>query len=197
MTSPAIAVFCGSSTGSRSTYTDAARQVATHCAEAKVDIVFGGSAVGLMGAMCAAAAALGVRTIGITPRHLADIEPPSASVDELVLVEDMHERKRQMMDRSDAVLILPGGVGSLDEAFEAITWRQIGLHTKPIVFADIDNYWSPLRTLVEHMQREGFLSDQVRANFTFSASLDEAFDTILAEIRHRKAQTDHHSNFSL
>jgi uncharacterized protein (TIGR00730 family) len=178
MASSAVAVFCGSSIGIRPTYADAARQVATHCAEAGIDIVFGGSAVGLMGVMCAAAAELGVRTIGITPRFLAEIEPPSTSVDELVLVEGMHERKRQMMDRSDAVLILPGGVGSLDEAFEAITWRQVGLHSKPIVFADIDDYWSPLRGLVEHMRKEGFLSDQVRDNFVFSESLDEAFGII-------------------
>ncbi|WP_329363076.1 TIGR00730 family Rossman fold protein [Streptomyces sp. NBC_00669] len=190
MDSPAVAVFCGSSLGSRPSYAAAARQVAAYCAEAKADLVFGGSAVGLMGVMCDEAAALGVRTIGITPQHLADIEPPSASVGELVLVEDMHERKRRMMERSDAVLVLPGGVGSLDEAFEAITWRQIGLHEKPIVFADIDGYWGPLRALVDHMQAEGFVSAQVRANFTLSASLDDAFRVIGAALRSRGAWTD-------
>lgn len=125
--------------------------------EQDVEIVYGGGRVGLMGLVADAALAAGGRVTGIIPRHIVDMEVAHQTLTELIVVETMHQRKQMMADRADAFVILPGGLGTLDETFEILTWKQLDLHDKPIVIANIDGYWDGLLSLVRHGVAEGFI----------------------------------------
>ncbi len=125
-------------------------------AENDIALVFGGGHVGLMGLAADAALSAGGRVIGIIPEFLMAREVGHAACSELHITKTMHDRKQKMAELSDAFVILPGGLGTLDETFEIITWRQLGLHEKPIVIANIDGYWDPLSELVENILEEGY-----------------------------------------
>lgn len=157
MTIRALCVYCGSSSQVRPSHLEAARELGTLAARAAVDIVYGGGRVGMMGAVAAGAQAAGGRVVGIIPRHLEDLEAGNRSATEYVVVDSMHARKQLMAERSDAFCALPGGLGTLDEAFEIITWRQLKLHDKPIIFVNLEGFWDPLLHLVEHQTAEGYL----------------------------------------
>ncbi len=128
-----------------------------HAGELGIEIVYGGGRVGLMGLVADAALAAGGRVTGIIPRHILDMEVAHRTLTELIVVDDMHQRKRIMFERSEAFIILPGGLGTLDEGFEILTWKQLGLHDRPIVVANIDGYWDRLIALVRHGVDAGFI----------------------------------------
>jgi uncharacterized protein (TIGR00730 family) len=159
----AICVFCGSSHGSRQSYTDAARDTGRRIAEQGYTLVYGGARVGLMGTVADAALDAGGRVIGVLPRALEDKEIGHEGLSELHLVDSMHERKAMMADFSDAFLALPGGVGTLEEIFEVWTWGQLGYHHKPCGFLNIDGYYDHLIAFLDHQVEEGFTRDVMRA----------------------------------
>ena len=153
----ALCVYCGSSGKVRDSHLQAARQLGGLAAEAGVDIVYGGGRVGLMGALAEGALAAGGRVIGIIPQHLEVLEVGHRGASEYLVVESMHERKQLMAERSDAFCALPGGLGTLDETFEIVTWRQLKLHDKPVILVNIEGFWDPLLRLIEHQTAEGYL----------------------------------------
>ena len=136
-------------------YREAASQLGARLAAMGIEVVFGGGRVGLMGLLADAALASGGRVAGIIPGRLRDAEVAHHGVSELVVVDTMHERKALMAERADAFAILPGGIGTLDETFEILSWKQLGLHDKPIFLVDVDGYWSPLRTLLNRVVDHG------------------------------------------
>jgi uncharacterized protein (TIGR00730 family) len=156
MTKPSICVFCGSRSGNRPAYAEAAQAVGRAIAEGGYRLVFGAGDVGLMGEVAAAAIAAGAPTLGVIPVHLLNRERNRRDMTNTIVTEDMHERKKVMFMNSDAVVVLPGGAGSLDEFFEVLTWAQIGLHGKPIYLLDVDGYWQPLIALLSHVVDQGF-----------------------------------------
>jgi uncharacterized protein (TIGR00730 family) len=151
-----LCVFCGSAMPENERYREAAIQLGAALGRAGVDLVYGGGRVGLMGLIADSALTAGARVVGIIPLGLHDREVAHEGLSELIIVSDMHERKRRMFERSDAVAILPGGLGTLDEAFEAITLRQLGLLATPIMLVNIDGFWDPLLALIERIITAGF-----------------------------------------
>jgi hypothetical protein len=152
-----VCVFCGSREGFRPAYAAAARVLGERIAARGHGLVYGGASVGLMGAVADACLEGGGNVIGVIPHGVFDKEIAHTRLSELHVVRSMHERKAMMTDRSDAFIALPGGLGTLDELFEALTWRQIGIHGKPIGLLDVGGYWAPLRSAVDRMVAEGFL----------------------------------------
>lgn len=151
-----VCVFCGSRPGVHPAYAQAARETGALIAAEGWRLVYGAGDVGLMGEVARAAQASGGRTMGVIPTHLMGREQGKRDLGQLVITEDMHERKKVMFMNSDAIVVLPGGAGSLDEFFEVLTWRQIGLHRKPILLLDTDGYWQPLIALMRHVIAQGF-----------------------------------------
>jgi uncharacterized protein (TIGR00730 family) len=158
----ALCAYCGSSGRVAAPYREAASELGMRLATAGIEIVFGGGRVGLMGPVADAALAGGGRVTGIIPARLRDAELAHQGVSELVIVDSMHERKRLMAERADAFAVLPGGIGTLDETFEMLSWKQLGLHDKPIYLVDIDGYWTTLRTLLDHIVERGFAPAKTR-----------------------------------
>ncbi|HEV2099878.1 MAG TPA: TIGR00730 family Rossman fold protein [Stellaceae bacterium] len=158
----ALCVYCGSSGAVAPAYREAASALGASLANAGIEIVFGGGRVGLMGLLADAALANGGRVTGIIPARLRDAELAHPGVSELVIVASMHERKQRMAERADAFAVLPGGIGTLDETFEILSWKQLGLHDKPIFLVDIDGYWARLRGLLEHIVERGFAAPRTR-----------------------------------
>ena len=160
------------------------------------DIVYGGGRVGLMGIVADAGLKGGAKVVGIIPDHIKRYEVDHTGLTELIVVESMHIRKQMMVERSDAFIILPGGIGTLDEMFEIITWRQLRLHGKPVVIVNTDGFWNPLIALMEHMTETGFMrkpnlpgaEDRL---YHVVDSVEEAVDLLarLKEAAH-KVQTD-------
>jgi uncharacterized protein (TIGR00730 family) len=155
-----LCVYCGSSGKVDRQYREAASELGTRLAGAGIGLVYGGGRVGLMGLLADAALAGGGEVIGIIPTRLRDAELAHHGATELVVVDSMHERKRVMAERADAFAVLPGGVGTLDEFFEILSWKQLTLHDKPILLVDIAGYWAPLRALLDHIVAEGFARPQ-------------------------------------
>ena len=166
-----LCVYCGSSAGFDARYREAAGALGARLAEAGVELVYGGGRVGLMGVLADAALAAGGRVTGIIPRHLHGAELAHLGVSKLLVVDSMHERKRAMAERADAFAVLPGGIGTLDETFEILSWRQLELHDKPIFIVDIGDYWQPLRALLEHLVGSGFARPQTARLVTFVPSV--------------------------
>jgi len=157
-----VCVFCGSQYGSDPTY----RRVATRLGEllggAGVGVIYGGGHVGLMGAVADAAMAAGAEVVGLIPTRLLEREVGHRAITTLITTQDMFERKQQMIDRADAFVILPGGLGTLDELLEVITLRQLGYHDKPIVLVNLDGYWNPFIALVDQIVRHQFALPSAR-----------------------------------
>ncbi len=156
-----LCVYCGSATGLDPRYRDAAAELGGALAAAQIELVYGGGRVGLMGVLADAVLAGGGRVVGIIPERLRDAELAHQSASELVIVGSMHDRKRAMAERADAFAVLPGGIGTLDEMFEMLTWRHLRLHDKPIFLVDIAGYWRPLRLLLDHISVHGFTAHVV------------------------------------
>ncbi|MGC9417562.1 MAG: TIGR00730 family Rossman fold protein [Rhodovulum sp.] len=164
---PSICVFCGSRDGRDPAHAAEAEAFGRILAEQGWRLVYGAGDVGLMGRVARAAQNAGGETFGVIPVHLFDREVGKRDLTTFVVTENMHERKKVMFMNSDAIVVLPGGAGSLDEFFEVLTWRQLGLHQKPILLLSSGGFWAPLTALIDHFIAEGFaepsLRDYVRA----------------------------------
>jgi uncharacterized protein (TIGR00730 family) len=167
-----LCLYCGSSRGRSPIYAAAATRLGTLIAEAGVTLVYGGGRVGLMGLAADAALAAKGRVIGVIPELLRDREVGHTGISERIIVASMHARKQRMFELADGFVVLPGGLGTLDETIEIITWKQLGLHDKPIVIVDIEGYWSPLLGLVEQTIANGFTSAAARDFFRVVSSPD-------------------------
>ena len=166
-----ICVYCGSGKGNNPAYAAAARALGNALAEAGIGLVYGGGGLGLMGEIARATLAAGGHVTGIIPEFLTEREHMLRDVSELVVTADMHERKKLMFERSDAFVALPGGIGTLEELVEQLTWSQLGRHTKPIVVANIADFWSPFLNLLHHMREDAFIRSGLEVRFTV---VDEA-----------------------
>lgn len=178
-----VCVYCGSSPGGDRLYIEAARVLGQAIAEAGLRLVYGGGGKGIMGAVAESVTAAGGTVVGIIPRFLITKEATEAALarlDELVVTEDMHTRKHRMFEESDAFVALPGGIGTLEEIVEMMTWAQLGRHEKPIVLANIGGFWSPLMKLLGHMKEEGFLHTAQRIA---PLVIDNAADIVPAILR--------------
>jgi len=186
-----LCVFCGSRPGARPAYAGAAQALGAAIARNGWRLVYGAGDVGLMGEVARAAIGAGAASLGVIPQHLLRRERGSRDLAALVITEDMHERKKVMFMNSDAVVVLPGGAGSLDEFFEVLTWAQIGLHGKPILLVDVEGYWQPLTALIDHVIAEGFADATLRGLFRVVADV-AALETALARLPGGLAQPPQH-----
>ncbi len=152
-----VCVYCASSSRGPDSHKDAARLLGRLLAENGIRLVFGGGRVGLMGVIADAALAAGGEVVGVIPSFLRDLELAHDGCDEMIVTSSMHSRKEKMAELSDGFAILPGGLGTLDEAFEMITWRQLRLHDKPIVLVNVDGYWKPLQRLFDHITEQRYM----------------------------------------
>lgn len=167
-----VCVFCGSSSGVDPVHERVAEALGTALGERGIDLVYGGASVGLMGVVADAALAAGGRVVGVIPEGLFTREIAHRGVTELHEVATMHERKALMYDRSDAFVALPGGFGTLDEMFEMLTWRQLGIGSKPCAFLDIDGFYAPLFAMIDRMVEERFLHPAQRADLWRGEDID-------------------------
>ena len=175
-----LCVYCGSSNRVAARHQEAAARLGRLLAEAGVRLVYGGGRVGLMGVIADAAIGAGGEVIGIIPEHLNSVEVGHQQVSELIVVRSMHERKALMFEMSDAFTVLPGGIGTLDETFEIVTWRQLRLHDKPVVLVDDGGYWQPFLGLIDHIIATGFARPEIRKLFTVVGSVDDVIPTVRA-----------------
>ncbi len=160
-----VAVFCGAALGARPAYRAAAEALGVGLAQAGLRLIYGGGGSGLMGAVAQAALDAGGEVVGVIPQFLMDREVAHPGVRDLVVTDSMHSRKLRMFDRADAFVVLPGGLGTLDEAVEIITWRQLGLHSKPILICDVHGSSTPLSTAVDLAIAEGFAHPSAKTLF--------------------------------
>ena len=156
-----LCVYCGSAPGHDERYRAAARELGASLAQAGIELIFGGGRIGMMGVLADAVLTAGGRVVGIIPDRLRSREVAHQGATELIVTGSMHDRKRLMAERADAFAILPGGIGTLDETFEILTWRQLGLHDKPIFLVDVAGYWQPLRALLDHLAAQEFTASLV------------------------------------
>ena len=173
-----VCVYCGSSSRVAEVHKEAAHALGEGLAQRGIQLVYGGGRVGLMGIVADAAIAAGGKVVGIIPEHIQSAEVEHTGLTELHVVDSMHTRKRIMAERSDAFVVLPGGFGTLDEAFEILTWKQLELHDKPVVIADVDGYWRPLLGLIDHMVAQGFARPSNRDLFTVVDQLDDVYEAL-------------------
>jgi uncharacterized protein (TIGR00730 family) len=175
-----ICVYCGSSPGINPAYAEAARTLGRAMAENGVGLVYGGGGLGLMGEIARAVLAHGGRVTGIIPEFLSIKERMLVDATEMNVVKDMHDRKRLMFDKADAFVALPGGIGTLEELVEQLTWAQLGRHSKPIVVVDVEGYWSPLVKLLGHLRREGFIRPDMEVRLRTVARAEDVLDAVSA-----------------
>ncbi|MBO9471932.1 TIGR00730 family Rossman fold protein [Shimia sp. R10_1] len=183
MATRSICVFCGSRSGTDAAYQAAAEAFGASFAEKNWRLVYGAGDVGLMGAVANAAQASGAETFGVIPTHLLEWEVGKTDLTNFIVTENMHERKKVMFMNCDAIVVLPGGAGSLDEFFEVLTWRQLKLHAKPIVLLNVNGFWDPLMGLVDHVIAQGFADASLRDFVQVAgdvAELQAMLDTALA-----------------
>lgn len=169
-----VCVYCGSRLGKSPVYQRHAEELGQILASNVWRLVYGAGDVGLMGAVARSAQAAGAETFGVIPTHLMKWEVGKTDLTRFVVTENMHERKKVMFMNCDAIVVLPGGAGSLDEFFEVLTWRQLGLHDKPILLLNSDGYWAPLTALLDHVVDQGFADASVLDFITVVASPAEA-----------------------
>ncbi|MBV1900340.1 MAG: TIGR00730 family Rossman fold protein [Kordiimonadaceae bacterium] len=161
--------------GNKPAYEELAIEVGKLIANNGMTLVYGAGSIGLMGVVARAAKDSGAPVIGIIPEHLDAIEVTQEGLEELHVTDDMHERKKMMFDRSDAFIVLPGGLGTLDETMEMLTWAQLSLHKKPIILLNYKEFWSPLVGLLKHITDDGFASEAHTDLLTVVESAEEAF----------------------
>jgi uncharacterized protein (TIGR00730 family) len=172
-----VCLFCGSSDRSDPAYTVAAREFGTQTADAGWRLVYGGGGVGLMGASARAAHEAGGRVLGVMPGFLRSRERLFDEVETLV-VTSMHERKTIMYDQSDAFVVAPGGVGTLEEVIEVLSWKRLDLHSKPVIFLNINGFWDTLLTVLDHSIAEGMTPDSFRQAWTVVNTVEEAIEAM-------------------
>jgi hypothetical protein len=186
---PTICVYCGSNTGKNQAYVAAARTLGRQMAEAGVGLVYGGGGLGLMGEIAKTVLAHNGHVTGIIPEFLSKKERMLRAADELIVVKDMHERKQLMFDRSDAFVAMPGGIGTLEELVEQLTWAQLGRHNKPIVLLNVEGFWAPLLALLQHMHAEQFIRPDMDVRFITVDRPEDVLPAIEAASRRAPAST--------
>jgi len=174
-----VCVYCGSGAGNNPRFVEAAATFGKILAESGIRLVYGGGSIGLMGAIATAALDHGGSVTGIIPEFLNTRERMLSRVQELIVTPDMHERKRLMFERSDAFVALPGGVGTLEELVEQLTWQQLGRHSRPVLLANIDGFWEPLIALLTHMRATQF----IRPGFSIEVLKADRVEDILPHLR--------------
>ncbi|MCD1624409.1 MAG: LOG family protein [Paracoccaceae bacterium] len=183
----AVCVYCGARNGVDPAYHTQAAALGQVLAQEGWQLVYGAGDVGLMGAVARAAQAAGGDTLGVIPVHLLKMEVGKTDLTRFVVTETMHERKKVMYMNSNAIVVLPGGAGSLDEFFEVLTWRQLGLHAKPIYLLNVKGYWSPLVALIDHVIDQGFADPSLAGFITVVETVDELARALRAT---RSSDTD-------
>jgi uncharacterized protein (TIGR00730 family) len=174
----AICVYCGSGPGRNPAFTEAAQEFGRALAENGIQLVYGGGSIGLMGTLAGAVLDHGGVVTGVIPDFLVNREHMLTRAQERIITRDMHERKRIMFERADAFVALPGGIGTLEELVEQLTWAQLGRHMKPILILNIDGFWEPLCTLLDHMEKLEF----IRAGLTVDLLVAERVEDILPKL---------------
>jgi uncharacterized protein (TIGR00730 family) len=175
----ALCVYCGSSPGTDPAFAETARSFGKILAESGVRLVYGGASIGLMGALASSVIDHGGAVTGVIPEFLTAAERPRRLAQELIVTPDMHERKRTMFERADAFVALPGGLGTLEELVEQLTWAQLGRHKKPILIANINGFWDPLVGLIAHMRGLGFVPPAARGvNLLVAERVEEILPTL-------------------
>lgn len=175
----AIGVFCSSYDSIDDVYKNVASELGQQLAEHHISMIYGGGVQGLMGRVANSVMTHGGRVIGFMPHHLKEFEDPNWAITEMHMVDTMHTRKRLMFEHSDAFIVLPGGFGTLDETFELITWRQLQLHEKPIIFLNVNDYWTPLQELTQNIFDQHFAKPEHKDYFKFVNTIPEAFQALL------------------
>ena len=181
MPSLSVCVFCGSRAGSDPAYSANAETMGAGIAANGWRLVYGAGDVGLMGTVARATQDAGCETFGVIPAHLVAWEVGKTDLTSYIVTETMHERKKVMFMNSDALVVLPGGAGSLDELFEVLTWRQLGLHQKPIYIVNTNGYWNPLKSLMNHVADQGFADETLLGFLTWVPNADAALSAIKTE----------------
>ena len=169
----AVCVYCGSGPGSNPLFVEKAREFGATLARNKIRLVYGGGSLGLMGAVATGVLDAGGKVTGIIPDFLKDRERMLGRAQELIVTADMHERKRMMFEKADAFVALPGGIGTLEELVEQMTWAQLGRHQKPILIANIQGFWDPLCALLDHMRDTAFIRPGLPINLLVANSIED------------------------
>ncbi|MEH3119047.1 MAG: TIGR00730 family Rossman fold protein [Methylorubrum populi] len=177
-----VCVYCGSGFGGDPAFADAARRLGTSLARAGVRLVYGGGNVGLMGTVAGATLEAGGYVTGIIPDFLKSRERMLDDVQETIVVSDMHTRKKLMFDRADAFVALPGGIGTLEELVEQLTWAQLGQHRKPILLLSVNGFWDPLITLIDHMRGHGFIREGLDLSYLVGHDPDRVVERLSAAL---------------
>ncbi|MFH1157316.1 MAG: TIGR00730 family Rossman fold protein [Pseudomonadota bacterium] len=186
-----ICVYCGTGSEVDPSFKDGAERFGRILAKDGVRLVYGGGRIGLMGILASAVFMNGGEVIGIIPEFIQDKEIRNTDVTELLVVDSMHTRKRMMMERSDAFVILPGGIGTLDETFEILTWKYMGLHDKPVVFMNTLNYYTPLMGMIDHMVKSGFTPFWQRSLFQMVDAPEDIMPVLRSQIEHIPTDIEH------
>ena len=177
-----LCVFCGSKNGNNLIYKKAAKELGTYLAKNKIRLVYGGGSLGLMGELSSSVNRNNGNILGVIPKHLLQIEGINKNHGEIIITDDMHTRKKIMYNSSDAFLCLPGGIGTLEEVSETITWFQLNISRKPIFFLNINGYWDKFRVLVEDIVSAEFASKDLLNYFTFFESLEALVPSLLSSL---------------
>ena len=178
-----VCVYCGSSPGTSPAFVEAARQFGATLAQSKIGLVYGGGSTGLMGAIAAAVAERSGQVTAIIPEFLKARERLYAGAQEIIVTRDMHERKRAMFERADAFVALPGGIGTLEELVEQMTWAQLGRHRKPILMLNIDGFWDPLIELIDHMRGLGFIHSELLFDYLVARRVEDIMPMLTVAIQ--------------
>lgn len=189
-----VCIYCGSSAGRDPLYHAAGADLGRILAEEKVGLVYGGGTRGIMGAVSDAVKAGGGHVTGIIPRFLMRKEAAEDDLqrlDELIVTDDMHQRKHAMFERSDAFIALPGGIGTVEEIVEVMTWAQLGRHRKPMAFVNVAGFWDPMRVLLEHMAAEGFVHTAHLVRPIFVDRAEDVLPAIREAVTEGDAEGDH------
>lgn len=171
-------VYCGSSSTSNPAFDAPTIELGQSLAKAGITLVYGGGSPGLMGKVANSCMDAGGAVIGIIPDHILKLEVRHNQLTELHVVDNMHTRKMMMADKADAFVIMPGGLGTLDEAFEIMTWKYLGVHNKPVIIANIDGYWDPLITLIQHMYQHKFVREEHMNTYVEAKSVQDVMDIL-------------------
>lgn len=174
-----ICLYCGSASGNDPAFTRAAQSFGRLIATAGIGLVYGGASCGLMGAAAHAALAAGGHVTGVIPDFFDEYEVAEKRISELIIVKDMHERKKIMFERSDAFVAFPGGIGTLEELAEQLTWIQLGQHRKPLIIADINGFWGPLLALISHMRESAFIRPSHEISYQVAQTVEDILPMIL------------------
>jgi uncharacterized protein (TIGR00730 family) len=185
-----ICVYCGSGTGHKPAYVEAAREFGRILVKDGIGLVYGGGSLGLMGEVAKTVLHEGGHVTGIIPGFLSEREHMLIEAQELIVVDDMHQRKQLMFAKSDAFVALPGGLGTLEEFVEQLTWSQLGQHAKPIVLANVERFWDPLLTLFQQMSAEAFIRPGLELNLTVVDHVDEIIPAIAKALEPYPAEAE-------